>query len=105
MRQVQEYRWHLRWRSYITPEHLDAVIGKLTIATNTLFDAIWQFQIGGEPEALARLRRRQKLVLAVRGRQSLLQWDNVEVNEISEWADELVDLLAGGVADPLDEVE
>lgn len=68
-------------------------LAKLTVFSNTFYDSIWHLDYGLSPRKLESVRRRQKLFLASKGRQSLLQWDDVEVTEIARWANELIAML------------
>ena len=59
-----------------------------------LLDVTWPLFLGYDPRERERTRKRQRVALGRYGRQSVLQWDGVELQEFLEYYDELCNLLS-----------
>lgn len=76
------------------PDEVEDVLNRTFVGkTDTLEAVLWQHLLIVDPEELRTHRERQKMNLARYGRQSLLQWENVEVLEIDRWHDRLKELI------------
>lgn len=53
----------------------------------------WYHHVTMDPVELRRSREMAKVILARYGKQSILQWDNVEVAQIQRYANRLVELI------------
>lgn len=75
---------------------------RLDVYSGNAHDACWNRAISYDAD-LRHLRRVQKMYLARYARQSLLQWDEVEVVEIQEWCETLSEMMSkkGGDAEEL----
>lgn len=63
------------------PDRLSDALERLTIHTDSGFDVCWQFH-GMLPKDYEEFRYRRLAFMARYGRQSMLQWGDVEVVEI-----------------------
>lgn len=76
------------------PDDTDDSLSRLSMWTRTIFDAVWTFYYDIDPDELLHIRRKEKMYLARYARQSLLQWDEVEVTEISAWVKVLREVIS-----------
>ena len=75
------------------PDQLEDSLKILSIYTDTYFDAFWHHIVLIDPDEVLRTRKFQKMQLARYGRQSIFDWDDVEVSELREWWDVLKEIL------------
>lgn len=77
------------------PDAFEDSLKILSFFTDSAADAIWQFLIFVDikPEEFRENREMKKAALARYLRQSLLQWDDIEVTEINDWYDRMKILL------------
>lgn len=61
----------------------------MTAWTGGGVDSFWSQLLNLDPEELGKLRRHQMMALARYGRQSLLDWEDRETNELRSWYEEL----------------
>jgi hypothetical protein len=74
---------------------MEDVLKKLSFCSGTTADVIWHliFYLNVNPRELRENREMQKAALARYLRQSVLQWDDVECNEITAWFERMKTLL------------
>lgn len=65
----------------------------LTVHTETYADSLWRLVLSWDPEELLEARDSQIMALARYGRQSVLQWGDVDVQDIRKWYERLRKLL------------
>lgn len=75
------------------PDFVEDCLHKLNHFDRTMGDVIWHLLIEIDPHELLHAREMQKMALARYARQSLFQWEGVEVNEIRRWFERLRELL------------
>ncbi len=63
--------------------------------TRTYYDAFWHLDIEIDAAEWLRFRAKQKVYLARYARQSLIQWDDVDVEEMQQYYDLLVEIIKG----------
>lgn len=72
---------------------MDDVLAILTQRTGGAVDAFWHLVYPLDGQEILTIREKQKMQLARYGKQSLLQWDDVEISEIRKWHERLVELV------------
>jgi hypothetical protein len=75
------------------PDELEEWLAVVSVYTGHVTDAYWRLVVEIDIAEKEKWRRRQKMFLARYGRQSLLQWDDVEVAELDHYTDDLIELL------------
>ncbi len=75
------------------PDDIEDSLNKLSHHDGTIGDVIWVFLFDLDPAEVQQNADRMKMALARYGRQSLLQWDDVEGSEIRKWYRVLKELL------------
>lgn len=58
-----------------------------------LLEVTWPLMLAFDPVKRLRARRRQKMALGRYGRQSVLQWDDVELDEFLGLYEDLVEII------------
>lgn len=71
----------------------DVVADSMEILATCPESPVWQYFLEMDPVELEKMSRYRKIALARYGRQSLFQWDDIEVNEIRSWYVALKGLL------------
>lgn len=72
---------------------MDDVLAILTQRTGGAVDAFWHLIYPLDGQEILTIREKQKMQLARYGKQSLLQWDDVEISEIRKWHERLAELV------------
>ena len=90
----QDHGWVEEEWETIDPDVLDDSLKILTHWEQDISDVMWRLIYQMDPFALREMREMQKMALARYGKQSLLQWDDVNVMEIDHAFDRLKKLFA-----------
>lgn len=73
------------------------------VKSGTAIDAFWHVTVEFDPVEMLRHRAKQKIYLARYGRQSVLQWGDVDVTELTEYFEVLSELISeengGGISE------
>ena len=69
-----------------------------------VWNTTWQFRFSFDPEERIKMRTKQKMQLGRYGRQSVLQWDGVEVSEFEDHYNALSDVLKNENTDGAEDV-
>jgi hypothetical protein len=75
------------------PDEVEASLKLLVVRTGAFYDAWWHLSVDIDPREMLRLRAKQKIYLARYGRQSVLQWADVDVRELQQYFELLAELV------------
>jgi len=105
LRRRQERGWLKFGDPTIDPDLVDGWLSQITVWLGSSIDAYWVHIMEYDCAAFVKARRRIKLFLARYGRQSVLQWGDTDVTEITEYFYALVEMMSGeGVSEEASEV-